>query len=229
MLSISTSFWVFSSFYTHLAPGQAVQAAAGLFLAQKAGCIRISVRFPGLQFAQLWINNGSFRCKTQGEQTSPGAGAVSIPERCGAEISCAGGRSGMLNKLNLVRAPRAARLRPQPLPACFQGCPCWGWDWNLLVHVPRREISHLSMPSPVPGRSSVLGPWDCCPDGPWWPLCRWSGGCGGKGITSQTHAEDLPLHAQPCLVGSRVRLSMYAEKNAGRCSSSTELVAVKWN
>lgn len=63
MLSIWTCFWLCSSFYTHLALGQAVQAAAGLFLAQEGGCIRVSVRFPGLQFAQLWINNGSFRCK----------------------------------------------------------------------------------------------------------------------------------------------------------------------
>lgn len=56
------------------APGQAMQAAAGLFLAQKGGCIRVSARFPGLQFAQLWINNGSFRCKRRVSKLPLGLG-----------------------------------------------------------------------------------------------------------------------------------------------------------
>lgn len=56
------------------------------------------------------------------------------------------------------------------------------------------------------------------------------GGYGDRGSTSQTDAEDPPLRARPCLAGSRVGLSTFAEKNTGGCSSSsTEFVAVKWN
>lgn len=87
-------------------------------------------------------------------------------------------------------------------PSILPGVSLLGLWLEPLGRVPRAEISHLSTSSPVPGRSSMLGHWDWCPAGPWWLLCRCSGGCGGKGSTSQTHSEDPPLRARPCLVGS---------------------------
>lgn len=209
MLSIWTCFWLCSSFYTHLAPGQAVQAAAGLFLAQQGGCIRVSVRFPGLQFAQLWINNGSFRCKRRVSKLPLGLGL--FPSQIDAEISCAGGRSGMLNKLSMVRAPRAACLRPQSLPACFQGVLAGavaGTSWPMSPDQrsptsPRPALSQERAACLVPGTGALMDLGGCC-----------AGGLGVVGARGAP-AGDPPLRAQPCLVGSRVRLSTFAEKYTG--------------